>query len=60
MSCLLALAFCSCETCYDCNCVSYVEIGGQVVDTTEIHHEVCGNSDDLKPYEDDGCVCTAE
>lgn len=55
---MICISIAACQKCYDCECESPIEVGGQVVDTTIVHHEVCGNEDDLKPFEDDGCVCS--
>ncbi len=49
----------SCTPCYNCECQNYVEVGGQIVDTTISHSEACGK-DELDIYESEGCICTAK
>ena len=55
----ITLMAASCEQCYDCSCETYTEVNGQVVDTNETITPVCGKAEDLEPYEDDGCLCSA-
>lgn len=49
--------FFACTACYECGCESYVEVNGQVVDTTTANYQACGKTERTQ-YEDDGCVCT--
>jgi len=57
---VISLFFVSCSKCYEC--VEYQNIldsQGNVIDTTEVHEEVCtADQNEIERREDNGAVCS--